>query len=34
MEDFVGKPYVHTIDVYNKDQLTTALKEIKAYKVS
>ena len=34
MEDFIGKPYVYTVDINNKSQLIAVMKEIKAAKVN
>ena len=33
MEDFVGKPYVYTVDIGNETEVREALTEIKESKV-
>ena len=34
MEDFVGKPYVYTVDLNDNNHLIAVMKEIKAAKVN
>ena len=34
MEDFIGKPYVYTVDINNNSQMISVMKEIKAAKVN